>query len=212
MVFAAVAVVEAECEKSSATTYFWYREALDISNSISESGGLNWKMTLCLLVAWTIVGMAVVKGIQSSGKVSREGHLDPHCLRKAMEGRGQRTLGHLMQGPVGGLGLWTAQDDRTGPLRKRWECHCSSIVPGGQPTKNGLVEIMALTPSPLCSDNSCLLCKLKRELGVLTRGHLSRSQSLRVLSKSLKRACSAVLMKTRSIYSKRALYAGGCRE
>lgn len=66
-----VSVVEPECEKSSATTYFWYREALDISNSISESGGLNWKMTLCLLVAWSIVGMAVVKGIQSSGKVSR---------------------------------------------------------------------------------------------------------------------------------------------
>lgn len=63
-------MVEPECEKSSATTYFWYREALDISNSISESGGLNWKMTLCLLVAWSIVGMAVVKGIQSSGKVS----------------------------------------------------------------------------------------------------------------------------------------------
>lgn len=70
--FVIVPVVEAECEKSSATTYFWYREALDISNSISESGGLNWKMTLCLLVAWSIVGMAVVKGIQSSGKVSRE--------------------------------------------------------------------------------------------------------------------------------------------
>lgn len=73
MAFAPIPVVEAECEKSSATTYFWYREALDISNSISESGGLNWKMTLCLLVAWSIVGMAVVKGIQSSGKVSQEG-------------------------------------------------------------------------------------------------------------------------------------------
>lgn len=70
MTFPLVSVVEPECEKSSATTYFWYREALDISNSISESGGLNWKMTLCLLVAWSIVGMAVVKGIQSSGKVS----------------------------------------------------------------------------------------------------------------------------------------------
>uniref|UniRef100_A0A2K6G3Z3 Transporter n=1 Tax=Propithecus coquereli TaxID=379532 RepID=A0A2K6G3Z3_PROCO len=70
-----VAVVEPECEKSSATTYFWYREALDISDSISESGGLNWKMTLCLLVAWSIVGMAVVKGIQSSGKVTQPQHL-----------------------------------------------------------------------------------------------------------------------------------------
>lgn len=61
--------VEPECDKSSATTYFWYREALDISNSISESGGLNLKMTLCLLIAWVMVCMAMIKGIQSSGKV-----------------------------------------------------------------------------------------------------------------------------------------------
>ncbi len=60
-----------ECEKSSATTYYWYREALDISNSISEGGGLNWKMTVCLLVAWAMVCLAMIKGIQSSGKASR---------------------------------------------------------------------------------------------------------------------------------------------
>ncbi|NXO24422.1 S6A17 protein, partial [Cisticola juncidis] len=71
-----VAVVEPECERSSATTYFWYRETLDISNSISESGGLNWKMTLCLLVAWSLVGLAMIKGIQSSGKVGEDG--DPN--------------------------------------------------------------------------------------------------------------------------------------
>lgn len=63
-------VVEPECEKSSATTYYWYREALNISSSISESGGLNWKMTICLLAAWVVVCLAMIKGIQSSGKVS----------------------------------------------------------------------------------------------------------------------------------------------
>lgn len=93
MASAAVSVVEAECEKSSATTYFWYREALDISNSISESGGLNWKMTLCLLVAWSIVGMAVVKGIQSSGKVS-QGGTQTH------------TGGGRSAWTAGGRGLW----------------------------------------------------------------------------------------------------------
>uniref|UniRef100_A0A803K4R6 Transporter n=1 Tax=Xenopus tropicalis TaxID=8364 RepID=A0A803K4R6_XENTR len=76
-----VNVVEAECDKSSATTFFWYREALDISNSISEGGGLNWKMTLCLLVAWTMVCMAMIKGIQSSGKVEKM--LDPQVWREA---------------------------------------------------------------------------------------------------------------------------------
>uniref|UniRef100_A0A8C3VUQ3 Transporter n=1 Tax=Catagonus wagneri TaxID=51154 RepID=A0A8C3VUQ3_9CETA len=93
-----VAVVEPECEKSSATTYFWYREALDISNSISESGGLNWKMTLCLLVAWSIVGMAVVKGIQSSGKVMYFSSLFPYVVLACFLVRGL-----LLRGAVDGI-------------------------------------------------------------------------------------------------------------
>uniref|UniRef100_A0A8B9K582 Transporter n=1 Tax=Astyanax mexicanus TaxID=7994 RepID=A0A8B9K582_ASTMX len=69
-----------ECEKSSATTYYWYREALDISNSISESGGLNWRMTLCLLAAWSMVCLAMIKGIQSSGKVMYFSSLFPYVV------------------------------------------------------------------------------------------------------------------------------------
>lgn len=65
-------VVEPECEKSSATTYFWYRQTLNTTSTIAESGGLNVKMTLSLLVAWVIVCLAVIKGIASSGKVVRE--------------------------------------------------------------------------------------------------------------------------------------------
>lgn len=67
--FSSSKVVEPECERSTATTYFWYREALNIASSIDESGDLNWKMTLSLLAAWTLVGLAVIKGIKSSGKV-----------------------------------------------------------------------------------------------------------------------------------------------
>uniref|UniRef100_A0ABI7X6I5 Transporter n=1 Tax=Felis catus TaxID=9685 RepID=A0ABI7X6I5_FELCA len=73
--------VEPECEKSSATTYYWYREALNISSSISESGGLNWKMTVCLLAAWVVVCLAMIKGIQSSGKL--EMMLEPKVWREA---------------------------------------------------------------------------------------------------------------------------------
>ncbi|KAI3371011.1 hypothetical protein L3Q82_023661 [Scortum barcoo] len=69
-----------ECEKSSATTYYWYREALNISNSISEGGGLNWKMTVCLLVAWSMVCLAMIKGIQSSGKVMYFSSLFPYVV------------------------------------------------------------------------------------------------------------------------------------
>lgn len=72
--------VEPECEKSSATTYYWYRETLNISSSISESGGLNWKMTICLMVAWIIVCLAMMKGIQTSGKVMYFSSVYPYVV------------------------------------------------------------------------------------------------------------------------------------
>ncbi|NXS14141.1 S6A17 protein, partial [Neodrepanis coruscans] len=87
-----------ECERSSATTYFWYRETLDISNSISESGGLNWKMTLCLLVAWSLVGLAMIKGIQSSGKVMYFSSLFPYLVLVCFLVRGL-----LLRGAVDGI-------------------------------------------------------------------------------------------------------------
>ncbi|KFQ99030.1 Sodium-dependent neutral amino acid transporter SLC6A17, partial [Opisthocomus hoazin] len=93
-----VAVVETECERSSATTYFWYRETLDISNSISESGGLNWKMTVCLLVAWSLVGLAMIKGIQSSGKVMYFSSLFPYVVLVCFLVRGL-----LLRGAVDGI-------------------------------------------------------------------------------------------------------------
>ncbi|XP_058875352.1 sodium-dependent neutral amino acid transporter B(0)AT2-like isoform X1 [Acipenser ruthenus] len=58
-----------ECSLSSPTTYFWYRKALDITDSIEDPLTFNPVMTGCLLAAWTIVCLAMIKGIQSSGKV-----------------------------------------------------------------------------------------------------------------------------------------------
>ncbi|KAL1513133.1 hypothetical protein ABEB36_002593 [Hypothenemus hampei] len=58
-----------ECEKSSATAYFWYRVTLDASPSIQEGGNPKWWIVLCLLLAWIVVFFIVMKGIQSSGKV-----------------------------------------------------------------------------------------------------------------------------------------------
>ncbi|KAK3796644.1 hypothetical protein RRG08_010342 [Elysia crispata] len=48
----------------------YYSEyVLQKSESIEEFGSLNWKLTGCLLVAWAIVGLALLKGVQSLGKV-----------------------------------------------------------------------------------------------------------------------------------------------
>lgn len=56
-------------KRSGPTTYFWYRETLNIAPSIESSSGLNWKLSVSLLVAWIIVYLCMVKGIKSSGKV-----------------------------------------------------------------------------------------------------------------------------------------------
>ncbi|XP_077573598.1 sodium-dependent neutral amino acid transporter SLC6A17 [Stigmatopora nigra] len=92
------AIMEPECEKSSATTYFWYRQTLNITSSIDDTGGLNWKMTLSLLVAWILVCLAVIKGIQSSGKVMYFSSLFPYVVLFCFLVRGL-----LLKGAVDGI-------------------------------------------------------------------------------------------------------------
>uniref|UniRef100_A0A3B3V144 Transporter n=1 Tax=Poecilia latipinna TaxID=48699 RepID=A0A3B3V144_9TELE len=57
-----------ECQRSSTVDYFFYRETLNSSASISESEGIQWPMVVCLLGAWTIVAICCVRGISTSGK------------------------------------------------------------------------------------------------------------------------------------------------
>ncbi|XP_077446267.1 sodium-dependent neutral amino acid transporter B(0)AT1-like [Stigmatopora argus] len=58
----------AECERSSTVDYFWYRETLNTSTSIDESGGLQWWMVLSLVAAWTVLYVCCIRGIETSGK------------------------------------------------------------------------------------------------------------------------------------------------
>ncbi|XP_078544289.1 sodium- and chloride-dependent transporter XTRP3 isoform X2 [Lissotriton helveticus] len=58
-----------ECEKSSPTQYFWYRETINISSSISESGSIQWEQAVCLILAWFVVYLCIIRGTESTGKV-----------------------------------------------------------------------------------------------------------------------------------------------
>ncbi|KTG37754.1 hypothetical protein cypCar_00025623 [Cyprinus carpio] len=49
--------------------YFFYRETLNISSSIDENGGLHMGQALCLLLAWIIVYLFIVRGVKSTGMV-----------------------------------------------------------------------------------------------------------------------------------------------
>uniref|UniRef100_I3MNK0 Transporter n=1 Tax=Ictidomys tridecemlineatus TaxID=43179 RepID=I3MNK0_ICTTR len=62
---------EEECEKASSTQYFWYRKTLNISPSIQETGGLQWEPALCLILAWLMVYLCILRGTESTGKIEQ---------------------------------------------------------------------------------------------------------------------------------------------
>lgn len=57
-----------ECKHAGETQFYWYRKALHTSSEIEESGGMVWHLPLCLLLAWTVVFLCMMKGVQSAGK------------------------------------------------------------------------------------------------------------------------------------------------
>ncbi|KAM5292568.1 sodium- and chloride-dependent transporter XTRP3 isoform 4-T4 [Ctenodactylus gundi] len=59
-----------ECEKASSTQYFWYRQTLNISPSIQDSGAVQWELALCLVLAWLLVYLCILRGTESTGKVA----------------------------------------------------------------------------------------------------------------------------------------------
>ncbi|VFV17219.1 sodium-and chloride-dependent [Lynx pardinus] len=69
-----------ECEKASSTQYFWYRKTLNISPSIQDSGGVQWEQALCLLLAWLVVYLCILRGTESTGKVVYFTALLPYCV------------------------------------------------------------------------------------------------------------------------------------
>ncbi|XP_022609046.1 sodium- and chloride-dependent transporter XTRP3 [Seriola dumerili] len=58
-----------ECERATPTQYFFYRETLDISSSIEGNGGVHTGQALCLMLAWVITYLFIVRGVKSTGKV-----------------------------------------------------------------------------------------------------------------------------------------------
>ena len=67
--------------------YYFYHHALQISTSIDDPGvGMNIKLLGCLVFAWVITYLCVVKGIKSSGKV-RSAHVSHFNCRVCQHDR-----------------------------------------------------------------------------------------------------------------------------
>ncbi|XP_033631704.1 sodium- and chloride-dependent glycine transporter 1-like [Asterias rubens] len=48
---------------------YWDRHVLGRSSGLEDLGPIRWQLALCLLFAWTVVFLCIVRGVQSSGKV-----------------------------------------------------------------------------------------------------------------------------------------------
>ncbi|XP_025874945.1 inactive sodium-dependent neutral amino acid transporter B(0)AT3 isoform X2 [Vulpes vulpes] len=59
---------ESECQASSTVSYFWYRQTLNITADISDSGFIQGRLLACLAASWAVVYLCVIRGIESTGK------------------------------------------------------------------------------------------------------------------------------------------------
>lgn len=66
-----------ECALSSSVDYYWYRQTLNVSASIGDSGSVQWWLLLCLTCAWSFLYLCVIRGIETTGKVRRSGRGPP---------------------------------------------------------------------------------------------------------------------------------------
>ncbi|XP_064883574.1 sodium-dependent neutral amino acid transporter B(0)AT1-like [Oncorhynchus nerka] len=57
-----------ECERSSPVDYYWYRETLNTTPDIDNTGGLQWWMVLCHVSAWALLFICISRGIETTGK------------------------------------------------------------------------------------------------------------------------------------------------
>ncbi|XP_057564448.1 inactive sodium-dependent neutral amino acid transporter B(0)AT3 [Hippopotamus amphibius kiboko] len=57
-----------ECRDSSPVSYFWYRQTLNITANINDSGSVQWRLLVCLAASWAIVYLCVIRGIETTGK------------------------------------------------------------------------------------------------------------------------------------------------
>ncbi|XP_037956210.1 sodium-dependent nutrient amino acid transporter 1-like [Teleopsis dalmanni] len=65
----------------SSAELFFTKTVLREKDNISDGlGELNWDLVICLLIAWILIGIILIKGIQSSGKASYFLALFPYAV------------------------------------------------------------------------------------------------------------------------------------
>lgn len=83
--------------RESASLQFFYKFVLEMSSGIDEPNGLNYKVVAALFVCWMMAFLALIKGIQSLGKISYFTAIFPYVMITVLIIRGV-TLDGAMKG------------------------------------------------------------------------------------------------------------------
>ena len=114
-----------ECELAGRTQYYWYKSALDVSLSIEESGGLLWHLCLVLLLAWIIVFICTMRGVQSAGKVFMPPWMVKSCFQDTLGARDSLLPAGLGRGTLGARWAFSHLGSLgRGKLGVRWDVSC----------------------------------------------------------------------------------------
>lgn len=58
-----------ECQLGGPFEYYWYRQTLDVTGDVDDWSNFNWPIAFCLLLAWLISYICLVKGLSSSKRL-----------------------------------------------------------------------------------------------------------------------------------------------
>ncbi|XP_033751807.1 sodium- and chloride-dependent glycine transporter 1-like [Pecten maximus] len=70
------------------TEEYYRRNVLNQSESIDDFGTIEWHLVICLFIAWLVVGLVLLKGIQSLGKVVYFTAIFPYVMLTVLFVRG----------------------------------------------------------------------------------------------------------------------------
>ncbi|KAK2188075.1 hypothetical protein NP493_144g01024 [Ridgeia piscesae] len=118
-----------------------------MSSGMEEMGAVNWKLALCLLIAWLIIFVCLIRGIQSLGKVVYFTAIFPYIMLTILLLRGAS-----LPGAIDGIIFYLKPDfSRLGDSRV-WSDAATQIFYSLSACSGGLIAMASYNKF----DNNCL--------------------------------------------------------
>ncbi|XP_044159859.1 sodium-dependent proline transporter-like isoform X2 [Bufo gargarizans] len=116
--------VSSNGSRFSASEAFWNEKVLGVvhSSGLSDPGPVRWQLALCLLAAWIIIFLCMIKGIRSSGKIVYFTATFPYVVLIVLIIRGA-----TLEGSIDGVRFYLSADWKRLQSAQVWNDAASQI-------------------------------------------------------------------------------------